>query len=98
VTGKLLFSFNSKIYIVDELRRLYPFEGEKLRLTHTIKSLTFGEVSQHVHIILRFGHNEHTNFDMMNLVDDNVYANDKSKMDYFYFMKLVPHIFVDEIN
>jgi hypothetical protein len=32
---------------------------------------------------------------MMELVDDELYANDKDVRDYFYFFKLVPHIFVD---
>jgi len=35
---------------------------------------------------------------MVNMVDDDVYANDQDRKDYFYFLKLVPHIFVDEIN
>ena len=98
VTGKILFSFQSKVYYIEELRRRYPVEADKLKLTHTLKSLTFGEVSQHIHILLRFGNSDHTNFDMMTMVDDSIYANDEKRMDYFYFLKLVPHIFVDEIN
>ena len=35
---------------------------------------------------------------MMELVDDNLYKLDEAPKDYFYFMKLVPHIFVDEIK
>lgn len=36
---------------------------------------------------------------MMELVDDELYANeDGMQKDYFYFLKLVPHIFVDEIH
>jgi hypothetical protein len=27
---------------------------------------------------------------MMQLVDDHIYAKDENKMDYFYFLKLVP--------
>lgn len=98
VTGKIIVSFNSKLYFVEDLRRRYPEQGALLKLTHIIKSLTFGEVSQHIHILLRFGNTEHTNFDMMAMVDDEVYARDQQHMDYFYFMKLVPHIFVDEIS
>jgi len=65
VTGKIMFSFNSKLYLIQELQRRYPDQFNKLKLTHIIKSLTFGEVSQHIHILLRFGANDHTNFDMM---------------------------------
>lgn len=98
VTGKVLFSFNSKLFYIEELIRRHPDVGNSLKLTHTIKSLTFGDVAQHLHILFRFGANEHTQFDMVNMVDDEVYANDQEKKDYFYFLKLVPHIFVDEIN
>jgi len=34
---------------------------------------------------------------MMQLVDDGIYAGDENKLDYFYFLKLVPHVFVDQI-
>jgi len=35
---------------------------------------------------------------MMEFVDDNLYKLDSSSKDYFYFLKLVPHVFVDEIH
>ena len=35
---------------------------------------------------------------MMDLVDDSIYFADNEKRDYFYFLKLVPHIFLDEIH
>lgn len=98
VTGKVQFSFNSKIFFVEELRRQYPEEAALLKLTHVLKSLTFGDVAQHLHILFRFGATDHTKFDMMNLVNDNVYAHDLERKDYFYFLKLVPHIFIDEIS
>jgi hypothetical protein len=46
---------------------------------------------------MRFNAHDHTNFDMMRMVDDHIYAKDQERKDYFYFLKLVPHIFVDEI-
>lgn len=98
VTGKVLFSFNSKIYAVEMLRQQYPEQSTNLRLTHTLKSLTFGDVAQHLHIIFRFGATEHTKFDMVNLMEDDLYSRDREHKDYFYFMKLVPHIFIDEIS
>ena len=76
VTGKVLFSFNSKIYVVEMLRRLFPEQASLLRLTHILKSLTFGEIAQHLHILYRFGATEHTNFDMVNLMNDDIYALD----------------------
>jgi len=95
VTGKILFSFNSKLYYVEELHRRYPEHFGLLKLTHILSSLTFGEVSEHVHILLRFGANEHTDFDLMRQLDDHIYAKDNERMDYFYFLKLVPHVFDD---
>jgi len=35
---------------------------------------------------------------MMEIVDDSLYATDGGNKDYFYFFKLVPHVFIDEIN
>jgi len=35
---------------------------------------------------------------MMDFVDDNLYANDEDTKDYFYFFKLVPHIFLDNVH
>lgn len=35
---------------------------------------------------------------MMDFVDDSLYANDEDTKDYFYFFKLVPHIFLDNIH
>jgi hypothetical protein len=35
---------------------------------------------------------------MMDFVEDTLYKDDKDLKDYFYFMKLVPHIFVDRIH
>ena len=34
----------------------------------------------------------------MDFVEDTLYQNDTELKDYFYFMKLVPHIFVDKIH
>ncbi len=37
---------------------------------------------------------------MMELVDDSIYAKEEpgSIKDYFYFLKLVPHVFVDQVH
>lgn len=37
---------------------------------------------------------------MMELVDDTIYSKEPygEVKDYFYFLKLVPHVFVDEIH
>jgi hypothetical protein len=65
-----------------------------------INTLTFGDSSQHGPIKKRFGFDsDHTQFDMMELVDDKLYDdNGEGTKDFFYFVKLVRHIFVDEIH
>jgi hypothetical protein len=83
---------------VQELVMRYPDVSKRMKLNHVIKTLTFGEPTAHAHIKKRFGaNNEHTAFDMMDFVDDELYKSDDSSKDYFYFLKLVPHVFVDEI-
>ena len=65
-----------------------------------LNSLTFGDFAQQSAIKKRFGNNDHTTFDMMELVDDSIYSNEDygNSKDYFYFLKLVPHVFVDEVH
>ena len=41
---------------------------------------------------------DHTAFDMMDFVDDSLYYLDQEQKDYFYFFKIIPHIFVDEFS
>lgn len=35
---------------------------------------------------------------MMELLDDDLNARDIAKKDYYYFLKLVPHVFIDKIK
>ena len=35
---------------------------------------------------------------MVQTIDRENYMSSDSNMDYYYFMKLVPHVFVDEIR
>ena len=93
------FSFSNKLGYIQQLFMENSDAARKLSLAHVVNSLTFGDASQQSAIRKGFGNNEHTMFDMMELVDDNLYAQDvDSSKDYFYFLKLVPHIFVDEVH
>lgn len=98
MTGQIQISFNDKIGFVQQLHQTHPDLAKKLSLSHVLNGLAFGETSQHALIRKRFGHNEHTSFDMMELVDDELYARDSEVKDYFYFFKLVPHVFVDQVH
>lgn len=56
-----------------ELKRDPEFHNS-LKLTHVINSLTFGDTASHTNIKRLFGYNsEHTQFDMMDIVDDTLY-------------------------
>lgn len=84
-------------------RNKYPDLSQKLRLNHVLESLTFGDIEAQNKIKSRFTTNsdserDHTSFDMMLVVDDSLYYLDDISKDYFYFLKLVPHIFIDEIQ
>lgn len=69
-----------------------------MRLNHVLNSLTWGDIQSQGAIKKKFGYNkDHTTFDMMEVVDDSLYNQDEDSFDYFYFLKVVPHIFVDEI-
>jgi hypothetical protein len=67
-------------------------------MNHVLRSLMYGDIKQHNYIRKTFEASDHTNFDMMLLVEDTIYEKMDSKQDFFYFMKLVPHIFIDEIK
>lgn len=43
---------------------------------HVINSLTYGEPHQQQAIKKRFGNTDHTQFDMMEFVDDSLYSED----------------------
>jgi hypothetical protein len=104
VTGQLQYSFNNKLPFVLEFGNMYPELSKKLKLNHVIHTLTFGDTASQAAIKRRFGSNsEHTQFDMMDFVDDELYINSNNgqqteSKDYFYFLKLVPHVFIDEIH
>eukprot|EP00347_Sterkiella_histriomuscorum_P011402 403372594 len=98
VTGQIIMNFQNRVGFVQELQRSKPDVAAKLSFGHVINSLTFGEPHQQNAIKKRFGNTDHTQFDMMDFVEDSLYENDKGSRDYFYFFKLVPHVFIDEIN
>ena len=91
-------AFSNQLGYVQQLHMTQPEIAKKLSLSHVVNSLTFGDIAMQLAIRKRFGYNEHTSFDMMDFVDDALYANDSEVKDYLYFYKLVPHIFVDKIH
>ena len=74
-------------------------------MNHKINSITFGDESQQEIIVHTFGaidHGEHTIFNMF-MKDGKVneelkYSPEEHPHDYFYFLKIVPHEFMDYID
>jgi hypothetical protein len=78
---------------------MHPDFANKLRLNHVLNSLSFGDIPSQQNILKIFGQFPgRTSFDMMPYVPDALYNDDSEAKDYFYFLKLVPHIFVDETS
>jgi hypothetical protein len=74
-------------------------------VNHVVDSLTFGHQSQHADIKKFFGtidNGTHTIFNMFKKdgkVNENLKNDPEDQaQDYYYFVKLVPHTFVDHIE
>lgn len=74
-------------------------------MNHRINSLTFGDISQHDPIVANFGHADNGTHTIFNMFKKDGKVNEELKFkvedepqDYFYFIKLVPHVFVDTIG
>lgn len=74
-------------------------------MNHLVDSVTFGHQSQHADIRKFFGdidNGTHTIFNMFKKdgkVNEDLKNEPEDKsQDYFYFLKLVPHVFVDHIE
>jgi len=76
------------------------------QLNHKINKITFGDENMHADIVQTFGHVDNGQHTMFNMFHDDVgIVNHGHKIDpedtvqdYFYFMKMVPHVFVDVIE
>ena len=80
-------------------------QKKKLQMNHKINSITFGDESQQEVIVHTFGgidHGEHTIFNMFKkdgkVNEELKYKPEDPAHDYFYFLKIVPHEFMDYID
>lgn len=69
-----------------------------MSLAHYYIGLTFGNTKNHNKIKQKFGDNDHTTFDMTTKMEEKIYAQAEDAQDYYYFLKLVPHVFIDETS
>jgi hypothetical protein len=69
---------------------------DKLSLSHGFNTLYFGDNEVKDELLRRFNLDEKTSFNRVTLMTD--YRDKKEKMNYDYFIKLIPHLFVDKIR
>lgn len=95
VSGQLMFSFDGAHQYIS-LYRQQRSTQPKMSLSHYYTALTFGNTKNHNKIKQKFGDNDHTTFDMTTRMEEKIYAESEQALDYYYFLKLVPHVFIDE--
>lgn len=95
--GDIHFSFH-------EFRNVWEFLVErpeyysKINLSHKIYSLSFGDKKINSEILEKFGLNDYTQHFMGSEISMPDYIhNDGIKYNYDYYIKLIPHVFVDEV-
>ena len=111
VTGQLVFRMKGDSPALQQFnsdRKANPglnLEKVTLQMNHKVNSLTFGDQRQQMTIKKKFGmidNGEHTIFNMFHedgAVNHNLKSSPEDQPnEYFYFIKMVPHIFVDMLD
>ena len=105
VTGQMVFKLQDQEKAPKKFLRDNKGQGYKLQMNHVVDSITFGHQSQHADIRKFFGeidNGTHTIFNMFKkdgkVNEDLKNEPEEKAQDYFYFLKLVPHVFVDHIE
>jgi hypothetical protein len=71
----------------------------KISMNHKFFSLSYGDIQVKNQILQNFGLNEFThNFQASDLMLPNYNESDNIKYSYDYYVKLIPHIFVDDLS
>lgn len=105
VPGDIHISFHNYGILYSILKQERKDLFLKLSMNHKISSLTFGEVAYNQRLLSRFGYAEKKKSKLTSKNDNNFnhnknlpsYENEKSKNNYDYFIKLIPHYFEDNI-
>mmetsp|Transcript_11030 Transcript_11030/g.18436 ORF Transcript_11030/g.18436 Transcript_11030/m.18436 type:complete len:306 (-) Transcript_11030:130-1047(-) len=100
VAGQLSFRANKESKALRKFRE--QNKDVKVQLNHMVKSITFGDEREQSSIVSSFGRIDggvHTLFNMFadEMSIKNMHSEAKDQ-DYFYFLKLVPHVFVDHFQ
>jgi len=77
----------------ESLKQKEPEFFPRLRLSHKTKIFNFGSPVDIHHIVRRFGISDHTEFNRHTHLPK--FMNNQ-KMNYDYFLKIIPYIFIDE--
>jgi hypothetical protein len=93
VSGNIHISHHNYGNIYKQLKYQKRDVWDKLSFSHSFALLYFGDVEVNNDILKRFGYNQNTSFNRLSSLPN--YRNDKGKKNYDYFIKLIPHLFVD---
>ena len=91
VPGEFHISFHNYRSLWQEFNRNHKDLVSKIKLSHSFKSLSFGDTTQKV--VKRFELDPNLFF--RNFEETNTF-NDKELLNYNYFVKIIPYMLVDE--
>ena len=106
VTGNIMFETKGDSKAFRKFKETSNQDGKyQVQLNHKINELTFGHQKGHDRIRAVFGNIDNGSHTIFNMFKDDHKVNDtlkfgveKEPQSYFYFCKLVPHVFVDMIE
>lgn len=98
VPGDIHISFHNYGYLYNELRNERKDLFNNLRMSHKLSKLTFGDAAYDQTLLMRFGYGSdckggnsfNQNGNLPNFIEE------KKPNNFDYFVKLIPHYFVDE--
>lgn len=96
VPGDIHISFHNYADHFRHIRETRKDIFTKISLNHKMNSITFGDSGLKEKILERFGFNENTAFDRGAKLPN--YEKEIIRQNYDYFIKIIPHLFVDNIR
>ena len=96
VSGNIHISHHNYGRLYNELKHNNRDQWDKISFSHSFNLLYFGDVEVNNDILKRFGYNKNTSFNRLDVLPS--YNNEKGKKNFDYYIKLIPHLFVDNIS
>jgi hypothetical protein len=96
VPGDVHISFHSHPHLFEHLKIHKPELLKTIGLNHRFKRLNFGDPNIDDDVLARFGFDESNTFDRLENLPN--FANFIANKNFDYYLKLIPHLLVDEIR